>query len=206
MPLKIALVGAPNSGKTELAQQIQQALPERSLQIVDKYVEDLQKHTGLAFDHYANFHGNAMIALRRVEEELNRTSVLNPDGGLEVLVTCGSAIETTVYSAFFALSNSKTGNPGVNAMNDKRTFTAMTWLGTLAHDTWDYDYAFYVPYDGKDDWQLIVDEHIAEAAESLGVKLIDLPLARDLRLAKVEETLQNVDWEKVVDSSTSTEE
>lgn len=193
MPLKIALVGAPGSGKTELAQQINKAL-NRSFQCVDNYVEELETETNISFSHYANHFANAMVVCKRVAKERNVEDVLNPDGGLEVRVTCGTILETTIYSALFALSNADTGVGQINLINDKRAQIAMTWLGVAALDTWEYDYSFYCPYDGNDNWQGIVDENIPEAIDALGVKITKLPDAREERLAKVLEELQSYKW------------
>lgn len=187
MPLRIALVGAPGSGKTELAQQIKQAL-DKDVAIVDRYVQNLGDRTNIAFDHYGNHFANAMVLTERVAAELAEREH-------EAVVTCGSLIETTIYSAIFALSNADTGVGQVNLINDKRAQVAMTWLGMAVLDTWNYDFAFYCPHDGQDHWQGIVDEYIPEAIESLQVAVVTLPKDRPERIAKVLETIASYEWE-----------
>lgn len=142
-----------------------------------------------------------MVALRRIERELQATEKLNPGG--EVLVTCGTILETTIYAAVFALSNSQSGNGTISLVNDKRAMSTMSWLGITAHDTWDYDYVFYLPYDGEDKWESIIDDHVGEAADSLGVKLITLSKVRDERIAQVVQELQSYEWEADAEATTT---
>lgn len=192
MPLRIALVGAPGSGKTELAEQLQKALPPRSCLIVDNYVTELTERTNIAFSHYANYLGNCQVAIERHNAEVHQATY-NP----ETVVTCGTILESTIYAALHALANAKTDG----GLQDKRAQITMLWLGVMANDTWQYTHAYYLPYDGSDDWELIVDEHIDEAAESLGIKLTPLPKERDERVGMILQEVLESDAE-----TTATEE
>src|SRR4051812_40126539 len=113
MPLRIALVGAPQSGKTELAKQLETALSPRKAVVVDDYVSELGNRTNLAFSHYANYLGNCQVAIARYNAEC--TAQLKQ----VAVITCGTVLETTVYSALHALANSKTDIPQTNLNNDK---------------------------------------------------------------------------------------
>src|SRR3954468_16758885 len=132
MPLKIALVGSPQSGKTELSKQLETALSPRKVVLVDDYVDELSKRTNLAFSHYANYFGNCQVAVTRYNAEC--AAQLKQ----ETVVTCGTILETTVYTALHALANSKTDIPQINLSNDKRASITMMWLGVVSNDTWQY--------------------------------------------------------------------
>lgn len=187
MPQRIALIGAPTSGKTELAQQLREALLPRSFQCIDGYVEKLSEQTNQAFSHYANYLGNCQVAIARWQHEIHTEDILNPDGGLDVRVTCGTIVESTVYAALHAIAEQ---NSGLAPGTDRRAAITMAWLGVMAYDTWVYDHAFYLPLpDGADQWDRIVDQHIPEAAETLSVNLTELPMARDERVGKVLEAV-----------------
>ncbi len=191
MTLRIALIGAPTSGKTELADKLQTSLLPRSLQIIDDYVEPLSKRTNQAFSHYANYIGNSQIALERFACELEAEHGKNNDGGLGVRITCGTVVETTVYTALFSLYMAQSENRN---FVDKRSQTHMNWLGVLSHDTWDYDCAFVLPLaDDAEAWSQVVEEHIPEAVESLGLKVTYLPQDKDEQLANALEEILAVE-------------
>lgn len=190
MPVRIALIGAPTSGKTELAQQLRTALLPRSFQLVDDYVPELAEQTDQAFSHYANYLGNCQVAVARWQKEIHVEQVLNPDGGLDVRVTCGTILESTIYAAVHALANHNSGLPGIDLSTDRRAAITMAWLGVMAHDTWSYDHAFYLPLGvDADPWDKIVDDHIPEAADTLSVTVTRLPDARDERVGKAMEVI-----------------
>jgi nicotinamide riboside kinase len=184
--LKIALVGAPSSRKTELSHSLKSALePERSVAIVDEYVKAVEERSDLALSHFANYLGNLQVAVARYEHE-RMAAKDNP----AVMITCGTLIETTVYTALHGLANSNPDLPAISVQNDTRALIAMRWLSIMDNDYWDYDLAFKlkVPSD-TDHWDAVVEEHIDEAAETFRHSLIELPDDNDERVAKVLESV-----------------
>lgn len=183
--LKIALIGAPNSGKTELAQQLSQALPDRDTRIVDNYIAEVEKRSDSVLGHYATYLGNIQAAVGRFEHE--RTHFKKDVEGA-IGIACGTLVENAVYTATLAYitHQSSGGDSSFRMANDTRANLTMTWLAILAHDLWDYDLVYYLPLpEDADKWDAIVDQNIPESAEALNVEYVTLPTARDARVGIV---------------------
>lgn len=191
MTLKIALIGAPNSGKTELAQQLSEALNDRNVSTVDNYIAEVEQRSDVVLGHYATYLGNVQAAIGRFEAERKARASIDNDG---IVITCGTLVENAVYTATLAYidAQSTEGNAALNMINNSRANLTMRWLGVLRHDTWEYDLVYYLPLgDDADKYDKLVDEHIAESAEVLGVEYIELPTAHDARFSIVlQEILQ----------------
>lgn len=194
------LVGAPESGKTELARQVATALDNCG--IVDDYIDVITKRSDIAMSHFATYIGNMMCAVGRLEHE--RTAAKQWDN----LVVCGSLIETSVYQAINAYTHATTtDDPGFREASDKRTQVTMVWLSMLRADSWDYDLAFYLPfseeYKTEDDhkWSSVVDDQIKAAAEAFDIDLITLPTDSDARLEIVLEKVREANEATEADRS-----
>lgn len=136
--------------------------------IVDDYVDKVTKRSNTVFSHYATYIGNVQIAIARYEAERLASKS-------DVVITCGTLVETGVYQAINGLTmNQTTDNPQHRALWDRRSDVTMMWLGLFGFDTWDYDLAFYLPHSGDDLWETKVDEAIAESAEAFGVTYKEL--------------------------------
>ena len=187
---KIALIGAPTSGKTALAQQIKEALSERKVAIVDNYIRDIEERSDNTLAHFATYVGNVQVAIGRWEAERKALRDEEPD----VLVTCGSIVETTVYNGIQALLSARLrDNPWSirTLQNDKRSSVSMTFLGILGFDTWDYDHAFYLPVKSEDDWIQVVSDHIPDAAEALMAQITRLSEDRGEWIGRVLQEVMN---------------
>src|SRR6476659_3950987 len=97
--VRIALVGAPESGKTELAGQIATALDTQKVSVVDNYIVDIENRSDNTLSHYATYLGNLQVAIGRWEAERLRIRDEQPD----VLITCGTMVVTVVYNGIHAL-------------------------------------------------------------------------------------------------------
>jgi hypothetical protein len=185
MTMKIALIGAPNSGKTELAQQLRHALSQTDrTTLVDDYIAEVEKRSDVVLSHYATYLGNIQAAIGRFEHERKAVSECK-DG---IVITCGTLVENSVYTATLAYitNDAASGDAPYRMVNDTRANLCMSWLGTLRHDTWDYDLVYYLPLpDDADRWDSVVDQHIPEAAEALGVEYVELPVEREPRVGIV---------------------
>lgn len=192
--LKIGLIGAPSSGKTELAQALIKALEPKKVAVVDDYIEAIQDRSDVALSHYATYLGNMQAAIGRFEAE-RAASKDDPD----VLITCGTLIENAVYTATLAFSTAKAfdQDAAYRAASDGRASLTMMWLGAMRVDVGDYDHLFYLPLeDTSERWNAIVDEHIPESAEALNYRYTNLPTTRDDRVAAV--------LQELLDAETST--
>jgi hypothetical protein len=169
MMIKLALLGAPSSGKTELASQLVDVLSPRSVAVVDDYILDIEQRSDNTLGHFATYLGNLQAAVGRWEYERQHVRDDKPD----VLITCGSIVETAVYEAIHALTHAQIdeGSLTLRALqNDKRASVTMTLLGVMCFDTWDYHFSYYLPLEDKSNkWNEAVDSHILESADALGV-------------------------------------
>jgi len=95
--VRIAIVGAPGSGKSAFAKLLAAELRERDkeVRVVDGYVQKLQKKTGYAFDIHATVPQNLQVLFHRwtLEQEAEKA-------GCEILITAGSLYESILYGAF----------------------------------------------------------------------------------------------------------
>jgi hypothetical protein len=173
-------MGAPTSGKTELAQQLQSALDNQKVEIVDDYIPVIEQRSNVVLSHYATYLGNMQAAIGRFEAE-RLADANKPD----VAITCGTLVENAVYTATLAYitNNAAEGDTNYRLVNDARANLTMSWMGVLKHDLWDYDLAFYLPLpDEADRWHAVVDESIEEAARTMEVDYTTLPMDRDARV------------------------
>lgn len=189
--LKIVLVGAPSSGKSDLAAAIRDTL---GYQIVDDYIGDIEERSDNTLGHFASYLGNLQAAIGRWEAERHASEGRANDQVASV--TCGSIIETVVYNGIQALVQARIDEEDDSprrAQNDRRASISMIMLGVLVGDTWDYDHAFYLPLpDEALEENKLVDRYLMETAESLGLGLTTLPLTTESQLPVVlQEVLEN---------------
>lgn len=178
--MKIALIGAPSSGKTELAQQLATELPD--CQVVDNYVKTVEDRSNIVLGQWGTYVGNMQVALARWEAERMATKQSAPN-----VVVCGSIIETGVYEAIEAYSLAEVSNASERLQLDARAGCTMTWFGIFKNDTYDCDHAFYLPLpeDHQDKFEALVDNQIAEAADAFEIEYITLSADRNARLQEV---------------------
>lgn len=167
---KIGLIGARGSGKSAFSQALAK---ETGSTILDEYVEDFQKQTGLAAAQYGTYIVNMEIAMYRLvlEQEHFKGGSENRD-----LITCGTLLDTSIYLALnaAALANTGQGNFENNLAQDKRSNATMHWFGMMRTDAWQYDHTFYLPLGDKRDPEkdsvaAIFDDHVIEACETFRI-------------------------------------
>lgn len=122
--MKIALIGAPGSGKTKLAKEIAKKL---DLKIVDGYAEKWSKRTGLTVGFTGGYTHSLGVALDRVFEERKLE---------DNFVTCGSTLDSLLYMALMSLSDP-------NNVEFIRAKSYMEVLSMLFYDFWGYDHVFF---------------------------------------------------------------
>lgn len=192
--IKVALLGAPSSDKTGVALTVQAALKDRKVTICDDYVSDIEQRSDNTLGHFASYLGNLQLAIGRWEYERQLVRDHKPD----ILITCGTIVETTVYEAVNALTDAAITTDGGSLtlrtlQNNKRASVTMTMLGIITYDTWDYDFAYYLPVDDDaDSAAKVVDQHIVEAADALGVQVKKVGQGRDDLLDAVPTIVQDI--------------
>ena len=160
--MKIALIGAPGSGKSDLAKKLAKEFDAR---IIDDYIDAFAKESDLAMGDQASYIGNLYTVLRRVA--LERWTIANdftdeqPDKNL---ISCGTLIESSIYATIEALRY----QTEVHLM---RITEFMKMLGLIVQDTWDYDHAFVLRLDDPDPSSVEgqVDQSIFMAVNSFGI-------------------------------------
>jgi hypothetical protein len=166
---KIVLVGAPGSGKSEVAQELSKLLEYRgSVSVVDDYVGRLEAATDTRMGEFATYIGNMSVAMARWGEE---RAVEKSD----IQIVCGSVIETSVYISINAYLSHAVKKKPSNSINDVRAGSALNLLSIFCLDTYKADHTFYLPLSeevGKTDiYAKSIDDYIPEVAEALHIPL-----------------------------------
>jgi len=164
--IRIAIVGAPGSGKSAFAKALVAELKERdkSVRLVDGYVQKLQKKTGYAFDIFATVPQNLQILFHRwtLEQEAEKA-------GCDILVTAGSLYETILYGAM------RINSDAVLQPKDKTLQVhgrvGMETFGMIQSLIATHDLLFYLPYTEKQiakkgrSYDVAVNDKLPEVAD-----------------------------------------
>lgn len=137
----IALLGAPGSGKTELAFRLSDTF-DGSTRVIDGYadyaVEDGEYEIGLNGGYMASM----SIAIARYNEERIAGHKTKPD----LMITCGTVIETAVYTAMHFERSLTLKNTDEEKMEEAKRFQGCTsMLAVMFMDMFKYERAFYLP-------------------------------------------------------------
>lgn len=178
--MKIAILGAPGSGKTKIARKAINLLNtkyDRKWGAVDGYVDELTKITGMDFGFTANFAQNLSVITARWVKEAEYYNKSNST------ITCGSFYESFLYASFTTMLTS----PNETAMlrDDMLNQVNMQALGSIEKTTYDYDAMFLLRYNQQtweakaDTWDQVVDAKIPEVLDGFGKNIILLDQKTD---------------------------
>jgi hypothetical protein len=190
--MKIALIGAEGSGKTEFAEAFtteyldkqgcadcrkKQAQP--STIVIDNYVDDIGTKYDLAVGGGASYIGNLAIIMGRLQLERN------VQGKVDNLITCGTLIESSIYAVVDAVR-------GQSEAHWLRVTTLMNMIGSIYADTWDYDEAFVFSLEDPDETTISgqVDKHLMMAVNQFALLYTPLAGSVDQRVATAIETIE----------------
>lgn len=139
--MKIALLGAPGAGKTRIARELRAALAEKygAFVLIDNYVQQLEKRTNFAYGHFASYVPNLTVAL-------DRTGIENKHADNNT-ITCGTIFDTISYTILHGREAARFSPEGQLEM--VRANATLGTMGMLVADTFNYNYAFYLPYSEK---------------------------------------------------------
>lgn len=158
--MQVALIGAPGSGKSELADRLS---TKYNLFKVDGYIPRLENRTGIVMGYLADLVPNLLCATERLSAEYE---CMQNKG--EEYVICGTVIESSAYTAIRAVEN-------FMHVEDKRgeRMRIQAIMDTLVMmlEDWRYDYVFYLPLSQshEDEWDKRLDQSIREALATLGI-------------------------------------
>lgn len=123
----IALMGAPSSGKSRLADELSKSL---NAKVVDDYALKVEEEANIVLGVYGTYFGDVGVALARVGAE---RKLLEDEP--EYVVTCGTIVDTITYGS---IAESINGVP-------ERTEIVMRFMGLLMWDSFSYDHIFLLP-------------------------------------------------------------
>lgn len=146
LSVEIVLVGAPGSGRSELAKRLINELPEKKFVLVDNYIRNISS-LGIATGQPADYHVNLWAHYARFEaEQIYRDKNTN-------FITVGSDIETIAHQALFTEWLGEQILTPATEMATVANVTAGQLLATILQDFFFKDYAWYVPLqDGNTDY------------------------------------------------------
>jgi hypothetical protein len=181
---KIAILGAPGAGKTKVARKVVQLLqdPEPKWIVVDGYVNQMIKQTGIQFGAKSNFPQNLSVITTRWTKEAEAYNK-----GLSS-ITCGSIYESILYSTFATMFRS----PDEQQIVRDQLFNnvMMQALGAIEGTTYDYDAMFFIPLNPKvaknaeGTWDKVIDAKLPEVLEAFQKKVILLDEKTDTAKAE----------------------
>ena len=131
--MKIALVGAAGSGKTEYAKKL--AAENTSLLIVDDIPQNFQADTGMATGRFADYRVNVMLASERLKIEWEK-------GAYSSFIMTTTLLDSVAYQTFTTHEDAQWEDPSVTMRN----VYAMGLLGVLTVDNFKFDKVFYLPW------------------------------------------------------------
>jgi nicotinamide riboside kinase len=159
--MKIAVVGSPESGKSDFAESLKKELTKdgSKIAIVDDYVDDIAKESDLALGFWADWIGNLYVLLGRYAKERAASNEAT------TTITCGTLVETLVYASVDAVKHQ-------NPEQLIRVQNFLHVLGAFYQDTWDYDHVFVLKKDDAEPESNIakLNQHLLHGLDSLGVQ------------------------------------
>lgn len=176
---RIAIVGAPGSGKSALANKISERIPPGPIvigdtswpsgAIVDGYAQRLSDDTDIALGHFAGYTNNLQVAFERLRWERGaEAQARQTDRPLAWMITCGTLIETVIYTGFHSKSI-LTAPDDVAQVEILRAESVAYTLAQLTWDTWEYDYVFVNPLaeaERDQSWNSILDADLIKGLEA----------------------------------------
>jgi hypothetical protein len=213
--IKVGLIGVPSSGKTELADAISKRItgPSASpsiIWILDKIPERASEEMNSALGFSGSWHSDLGISLTRIGQERYAE-----EAGADVCVTCGTLIDSTVYSMIRFESRMKFKQDNELEDEAKRVQSSMMTNACLYMDTFYYDRLYFLNQIGpvKEDAELFttLDKQLRSSFEAFGivktakeliVETSDMTEATEQRMAMIEEDLEEIE-RKVSESNNS---
>jgi hypothetical protein len=159
----IAIIGAPTSGKTDLANELAQKI-DGDVLVIDNYVKEIEQEADLVLGMEATYIGNLYVVLGRYARE--RHAFLEKP---EAIITCGTLIESSVYATLQAVGRQSDAHW-------VRIANFMNSLGSFYQDTWRYTDIFHLPLGNPtpESNEERVDAATKMAIQAFGVNAVEL--------------------------------
>ncbi len=157
--MRIALIGAPESGKSDLAAKLSDALGVR---VVDGYAEALASETDLWIGYATTYVPNLLVCLERFKRELS-----DPDPSR---ITCGTMVDTMAYCAIHSAHVKEDSSPAAIDIDAIQAAVIMNSINFMMDENWRYDFVFYLPNKSE---RKLAREHDYALREVLATLSID---------------------------------
>jgi hypothetical protein len=157
--LKIGLIGAPGSGKTELAEALSNEL---NIGVIDEYVGAVEHRLNYVLGRYATYVGNLAVMMERFacEREVG-----------DDYIVCGTPVDTVTY---MAASSYFGGHEGWQM----RSASSLAVAGCMVDDMWEYDHAFYLPggsaVENEDNYLKGIEDELPSALKAFDIDFVEL--------------------------------
>lgn len=151
--MKILVIGAPKSGKTKFINS--QIKENPTLKNLDNLPKKYVKRTGLALGRISDYRTDIMFVSHTLEQQYK-----NKDN--DYIISSGPlyAYAHFIVKAKLAASDEKAA--------------ALIWpaalLNRMVLDSFWYDNAYYLPYNGNNSDSILIDEAIRQSIKDLGLK------------------------------------
>jgi hypothetical protein len=161
--MKIALIGAPGAGKSEIATRLSRNLNrdhKGKWKVIDGYVDRLAERTGCEYGRDADYTHNAQVMCERWTLEAEALHQ-----GFST-ITCGSIYETILWSALLNSLDPPDEQQLIAAIDYARM--CMTFFGAMEKVTFNYNCLFYVPWDAErkyHTWDAVINAKLPEVLE-----------------------------------------
>lgn len=185
--MKVALAGAPGSGKTKLARALKRKLGD-DWKVIDGYANRLAKKVGdpqLLDDGYLTSfpYELEVMTSRWIEEETAYNDILNT-------ITCGTLTETLIYAASIQpwMQTEQQYLDDINFIQ-----LMMTTLGELHRRAFDYNLVFFLPLEEPGhSWYTVVDAKIPQVLDGHGIPYVVLNGTHEQKVVDAFETIQSL--------------
>lgn len=179
----IALLGAPGSGKTRLKEALIERLDKDEPKCdscppqtvgVDHYIDGPVREKGVyevGLD--GGYMANISIAVARYNSERSFGHMAKP----ETMITCGTVIETAVYTAMHFERTLAIKTTDEEKFEEAKRFEGcVSMLAVLFMDTFKYDKAFYLPAltQPKDNRWLTFERNLQAAFQAYNAPVVPL--------------------------------
>ncbi len=162
--MKVGIIGAPGSGKSDFADDLtalyREAHPTHMTAVVDGYVERIEDEHDVACGMWGSYVADVSVAMERYGIERSLAKENTP-----FVVTCGTLIDTATHTA---VNYAMTGGDWAWAVSS----VVMPFYSLFAKSTLDYDHIFMCPLHPEDESEFAqaIDAHLMLIAEQFGIK------------------------------------
>lgn len=190
--MKIAIIGAPGSGKTAVGDGIGKTLGNTPYGLIDGYAERWAEDSHFALGLLGGYVVNVGIALERIKAERQCAAESNSP-----IITCGSLLETATYASMSGVVSLDHASEEAEKEDQLRRIKAtMNIFACLYIDTFHYDHVFYLPPRAvKEPWNkdavMTFDQNLQVAFQAFNLTPVE-PLVGETVKDQVEAAMEKI--------------